>query len=196
MSLADHIPSPAEIAARRARLGMITQPKPVFALVNKSEAKPEPKPVKQAEPEPVLAPEPRSPLAPSLPGECPTLAEIVRRVAWMHRIPVAEILSPDRHEALVKARDHIVWLSLRHTYKSLPQIGKALGRDHTTILHSMYKNVVARGTKCREHTRESVLANASRYRVKNFEYPGRDKAGRFKRVKPSPRIVVGRKADV
>jgi hypothetical protein len=181
MSLIDHIPSPAEIAARRARMGFAPAARPVVRF---KPAKPAPAP--KAEPAPVYMPVERIThvIAPSLPGECPTLGEIKRMVSIVHRIPLTEILSEGRHPALVKARDHIVWLACRHTYKSLPQIGEAIGkRDHTTVLHSLYKTVKERGIACRGHTPESIANRVQRRRDYMRDYERvRDRSGRYQRA--------------
>lgn len=156
MSLTEHIPTQAEIIARRVRMGFApASNSPVF-----SPHEPAKEPAMKAV-APVAKPIPRSPMLPSLLGDPPTLAEIKRLVSFVHGIPLSEILSAGRHPALVKARDHIVWLACRHTFKSTPQIGEAIGgRDHTTVLHSLFKTIGARNKACRGNTPESVLTRA------------------------------------
>jgi len=177
----EHLPTPADHAARRARMGFAPASSPVvmFKAI-------EPKPAPKIDPATVYVPaEPIANALPaSLPDEPPTLGEIKRLVSIVHRIPLTEILSDGRHPALVKARDHIVWLACRHTYKSLPQIGEAIGhRDHTTVLHSLYKTVLARGIVCRGHTRETVGNRVERRRDYMREYgKKRDRYGRYQRA--------------
>lgn len=160
MSLAE-IPSQAEIAARRARLGFA--PVRNSLVIPDGPNRPPKPPVKKAPKEQAIQEAARvmagiPGFTGSSPTECPTLSEIKRLVSLVHGIPLTEILSEGRNSALVKARDHIVWLACRHTYKSLPFIGRALGnRDHTTVIHSLYKTIAARGIPCRGHTPESVL---------------------------------------
>jgi hypothetical protein len=187
VSLIDHIPSPAEIAARRARMGvpvsrnLVAIPaKPVNPSKPPVKAAPKTQAIHEAAR--IMAGIPgftKSPL-----GECPMLSEIKRLVSFVHRIPLTEILSEGRHPALVKARDHIVWLACRHTYKSLPQIGEALGkRDHTTVLHSLYKTVKERGIACRGHTPESIANRVQRRRDYMRDYERvRDRSGRYQRA--------------
>ena len=187
MTLADYIPTPAEIAARRARMGFAPAAKPVVRF-RPVEPEPEVKAPEQKQTiehlSSIVTPTVAAPtLPPSKPTECPTLEEIKRMVSIVHRIPLTEILSEGRHPSLVKARDHIVWLACRHTLKSLPQIGEAIGkRDHTTVIHSLYKTVGARGIACRGHTPESVAGRMSRRRHYQREVERkRDRSGRYER---------------
>jgi hypothetical protein len=188
MTFADYIPTQAEIAARRARMGIAPAARPIV-LIKPVEPKPEAKAPEQKQKLELLsaivtATVSAPLLAPSKPTECPTLEEIKRLVSIVHRIPLTEILSDSRHPALVKARDHIVWLACRHTYKSLPQIGAAIGsRDHTTALHSLYKTIKARGKACRGHTPESIANRVERRRVYMRGYERkRDRIGRYQRA--------------
>lgn len=49
-----------------------------------------------------------------------------------------EILSPSRYRRAVRPRQIVDYL-LRQSGLSLPKAGKAMGRDHTTIIHSIKK---------------------------------------------------------
>ena len=52
-------------------------------------------------------------------------------------VPVPEILSPWRDERLLPARHAAMALARRLTNLSLPQIGRVMRRDHTTIIYGI-----------------------------------------------------------
>lgn len=61
------------------------------------------------------------------------LKEIVGRVAKAHAVTVADLKGPSRDERIV----HVRRLAMREARKqrySLPEIGRALNRHHTTVL--------------------------------------------------------------
>jgi len=60
---------------------------------------------------------------------------IARRICTALRITKHDLMSMRRSRELVFARQAIVYWACRRTTLSLPQIGKRLDRDHTTILH-------------------------------------------------------------
>ncbi len=62
------------------------------------------------------------------------IAEIMSTVSASLQIPVTEILSKSNTKSLVAARREIAVLARAQGY-SLPQIGAALGKHHTTVLH-------------------------------------------------------------
>lgn len=62
---------------------------------------------------------------------------IIRSVAEHYGVPVAVLVGPLRRKTLTAARQAVasaVWIE---TNLSLPQVGRYLHRDHTTILHSI-----------------------------------------------------------
>lgn len=69
--------------------------------------------------------------------------EIAREVARRHCVPTSEIFGDRRFRAIVHARQEVAWrlyqLRDRNGYRrfSMPQIGRYLRRDHTTILHAI-----------------------------------------------------------
>ena len=65
------------------------------------------------------------------------LSDIVAVVARRHGVSPSEIRSERRTSPVVRARQRAVWLCKRMTLRSLPAIGRAVGRDHTTVLHSL-----------------------------------------------------------
>lgn len=68
----------------------------------------------------------------------PKLAALLTVVALRTGLSRAEIISPRRDKALVRARMIFYRLAKEFTAKSLPAIGRACGdRDHSTIIHGM-----------------------------------------------------------
>lgn len=63
-----------------------------------------------------------------------TVRAILDEVSAEFGVPVPEILSPWREERLLPARHASMALARRLTKLSLPQIGRAMRRDHTTVL--------------------------------------------------------------
>jgi len=64
---------------------------------------------------------------------------IVARVAAIYGVSVKDLMGKGRHKAVTGAR-HVAMYTVREVTKlSLPQLGKAFGRDHTTVLHACKK---------------------------------------------------------
>ena len=62
---------------------------------------------------------------------------ILNEVAKRHMISPKDILSNSRRNFIVVARQEVCWRLHKELKMSLPQIGRRLNRDHTTILHSL-----------------------------------------------------------
>lgn len=58
-------------------------------------------------------------------------------VGTQFNVSVKEMQSRTRKKAIVFPRQVAMYLSRRHTQQSLADIGKAFGRDHATVLHSI-----------------------------------------------------------
>ena len=59
-------------------------------------------------------------------------------VASYFKISLKEMLSPRRSRSLVRPRHIAMYLSKKHTTKSLPDIGRNFSnRDHTTVIHAV-----------------------------------------------------------
>lgn len=66
------------------------------------------------------------------------IRSLVKAASKVTGISVTDILSSRRSKNFVTARRIVCVLARRHTLRSLPEIGLALGkRDHTTVLHAM-----------------------------------------------------------
>ncbi len=62
--------------------------------------------------------------------------ELVTDTAYSHRVSLSEVLSKSRKRPIAAAR-RAVCVALRARGLSLPEIGALIGRDHTTVLHSL-----------------------------------------------------------
>ena len=63
---------------------------------------------------------------------------IVLRVAQLHGVPVSHVIDPARRGRwLAAVRQEAAWLLHRRVGLSLHQIGRALERDHTTVLYAV-----------------------------------------------------------
>ena len=65
----------------------------------------------------------------------PRIAAIIGAVAQAFSVPVRQILSPRRAAPIVRARQAAMHLALELSGHSSIAIGRALGRDHSTVLH-------------------------------------------------------------
>lgn len=65
----------------------------------------------------------------------PSVARIVTEVCKYYKLRKAELLSFRKTVNVVRPRQVVMYLARRLTLKSLPTIGDAMDRDHTTILH-------------------------------------------------------------
>lgn len=63
-------------------------------------------------------------------------------VAGVFEIPVADLVSPVRRYRLSRPRQAAMWVvyKLLGSKMSLPQIGRAFRRDHTTIMHALRRH--------------------------------------------------------
>lgn len=69
----------------------------------------------------------------------PTLARITAATSEASGVSVRRILGPDRIGDVVRARWVAMLLARVMTNKSLPEIGRHFGRDHTSVLHATRK---------------------------------------------------------
>jgi hypothetical protein len=63
--------------------------------------------------------------------------EVIERVAGEHGFTLGVLRSPSRSPRLVRARWAAMAAARSETDASLPQIGRILNRDHTTVLHGL-----------------------------------------------------------
>ena len=65
-----------------------------------------------------------------------TIDNIMNTVAKYYNIPLKELRSPRRSRSLARPRQLAMSLSRELTSHSLPEIGNAFEKDHTTVLHA------------------------------------------------------------
>ncbi|HSW15394.1 MAG TPA: chromosomal replication initiator protein DnaA [Solimonas sp.] len=68
-----------------------------------------------------------------------TIDNIKRKVAEYYNIRVTDLSSPRRTRTLARPRQIAMALAKELTQHSLPEIGEAFGKDHTTVLHACRK---------------------------------------------------------
>lgn len=102
-------------------------------------------------PEPIAVPP--TPLLPADEPSLPTLAHraplnMLQPCSWRfllalasvrHKVSHKRMLSRERKQDVVDARDEAIALVYQHTRASMPQVGRLFDRDHTTVLHSLRK---------------------------------------------------------
>jgi hypothetical protein len=64
------------------------------------------------------------------------IRRIIAEVAAFHEISVGDMIRPDKHRRFVRPRQIACYLAKILTSRSFPEIGRRVGRDHTTVLHS------------------------------------------------------------
>jgi hypothetical protein len=65
------------------------------------------------------------------------LAEILRAVSIASGVKRDDLRGPRRFTPITRARQVFFWLARRYTFYSLPDIGRYLDMDHTTVLHGV-----------------------------------------------------------
>lgn len=66
-----------------------------------------------------------------------TIAAIQARVAATFGVSRADLVGPTRRHAIVRPRQVAMLLARELTPRSLPQIGRAFRRDHSTVKYSI-----------------------------------------------------------
>lgn len=67
----------------------------------------------------------------------PIVARLVQAAAEEFGVAAPEIYGPRRTAEIALARQVVMHLAVARHGRSLPQTGRSLGRDHTTILHGV-----------------------------------------------------------
>jgi len=172
MSMIEHIPTAADHAARRARMGFATAvSSPVFIPI-KPAKKPDMVAAKPAPPAPLVDTIIAKYLYVSTPQGPVGMAEtkqLVAAIAKRHGVTFADIMGPCRRAKIVAARFEAIVAVAQVRYAwSLPQLGRFFGgRDHTTILHAIRTQAVKTGETIRGYTPEEAAYLLDRQRDKN-----------------------------
>lgn len=69
-------------------------------------------------------------------SEAPTIRQIMLAVSRYYGVSMAQMLSPSRKVAVSHPRQLAMHLARKLTTRSLPEIGMAFHRDHTTAVHA------------------------------------------------------------
>ncbi|NNG04755.1 MAG: hypothetical protein HKM95_11735 [Inquilinus sp.] len=67
----------------------------------------------------------------------PTVVQILDEVAAHYGVTVAELTGRRRSRRVVWPRQMAMWTARRLTVHSLPSLGNAFARDHTTVMHGV-----------------------------------------------------------
>ncbi|MBC8444733.1 MAG: chromosomal replication initiator protein DnaA [Chloroflexi bacterium] len=67
------------------------------------------------------------------------ISQVIKAVAEFYRISEQEIKGRRRRKDIVRPRQVAMYLARKETQASLPEIGAALGRDHTTVIYGVEK---------------------------------------------------------
>lgn len=65
----------------------------------------------------------------------PKLRDLLAWTAERYDVPPLEILGDRRTKRVVFARHVLCWLACNYTLYSIPQIGRFMNRDHTSVMH-------------------------------------------------------------
>ncbi len=65
------------------------------------------------------------------------IADIQRAIAAHFGVPATEMVSDRRHRQVARPRQVAMYIARHATPHSLPQIGRAFRRDHTTVMHAI-----------------------------------------------------------
>lgn len=76
----------------------------------------------------------------NMPATISQAEAIIREVCLARKVRRNELFSARRRPHIVAARHEACWRLKNETSMSLPQIGRLLGRDHTTVLHGVRKH--------------------------------------------------------
>lgn len=95
--------------------------------------------VEPAVPEPADVTPLPVPIEEKLFAPLPTVNQIVRRVGAFYDISPLEMVSHRRHTRPTFARQICMYLARQLTLLSYPQIGRAIHRDHTCVMHGADK---------------------------------------------------------
>lgn len=66
-----------------------------------------------------------------------TLTEIVNRVSAHAQVPVSDLYSRSRSPKVAQARHLAIYVARELLGLSTTELGRAFGRDHTTVIHSI-----------------------------------------------------------
>jgi len=66
------------------------------------------------------------------------VSQIQQAICTYYGLSMAELLGGSRLRSIVRPRQMGMYLSRRYTLRSLPEIGRQFGRDHSTVVHGVH----------------------------------------------------------
>lgn len=69
----------------------------------------------------------------------PLVLPIIREEAARNGYSFEELISDNRHGHITAVRQYAMWRARKETERSYCEIGRFFQRDHTTIMHGVYK---------------------------------------------------------
>ena len=72
-----------------------------------------------------------------IPMQFPHGQAVLRAISEATEIPLVRLTGGERNQPLVRARWVFCWVMHQTSGYSLPEIGRLIGRDHTTIMHGL-----------------------------------------------------------
>jgi len=67
----------------------------------------------------------------------PEIPELIAAAAAIEGGTAADVLGWDRRRCASRSRHAAMWLAFKITPQSLPELGRAFGRHHTTVLYGI-----------------------------------------------------------
>ena len=95
-----------------------------------------------------------------------TVPLIMGQCAHYFGITIEQMSSSDRSHTVVEARQIAMYLCRELTDLSLPKIGQAFGRDHTTVMHANKKITALMKEKRETFNHVSELTNRIKQKAK------------------------------
>jgi hypothetical protein len=95
----------------------------------------------------------------ALPVMSDLLRQILLEVCLAYRVIPNELVGPKRNKVLVLARAEFIKRARAETTASFPRIGRAINKDHTTVIHAFY------GGRSRKERRNDTTTEISHDRT-------------------------------
>lgn len=89
----------------------------------------------------------------------PEIPELISAAAAIEGGTAADVLGGDRRRGASRCRQAAMWLAFKITTRSLPELGRAFGRHHSTVLYGIraYERHRAVDAAARERGDDLVL---------------------------------------
>lgn len=89
----------------------------------------------------------------------PEIDRLIRAAATMEGGTAADVLGSDRRRGASRCRHAAMWLAFKITTQSLPELGRAFGRHHSTVLYGIraYERLRAANPSARKRGDKLVL---------------------------------------